>query len=73
VTERGRVRKRLKKKDGQGAGSETFIDVKSGGWPMYTPCPVRRALNPGGQTLYLRLLLLFKLFKGDYIIIINLF
>jgi hypothetical protein len=32
------------------------IDVESGGWPVHTPCPTRRALNPGGQTPRLRLL-----------------
>jgi len=32
------------------------IDVESGGWPVYTPCPTRRALNLGEQTLRLRLL-----------------
>jgi len=37
-------------------GARNFIDVKSGGGPVRAPCPIRRAINPGGQTPYLRLL-----------------
>jgi hypothetical protein len=40
VAKRGRVGKRLKE-DGRGAGSETFINVESGGWPVHTPCRTR--------------------------------
>jgi hypothetical protein len=38
--------------------SATFIDVESGGWLVYAPCLMRRALNPRGQTPQLRLLTL---------------
>jgi hypothetical protein len=47
---------KIKREDGRGAGSESFIDVESGGWPVHAPYPMWWALNPGGQTLHLRLL-----------------
>jgi hypothetical protein len=65
ATKRGKGCEKIKEEDGRGAeGSATFIDVESGGWPMHTLCLIRRAPNPGGQTLYLRLLYRdFKAFK----------
>ena len=51
------LRKRLKRKMVEWWGERDFIDVESGGWPVHAPYPMRRALNPGGQTPDLRLLL----------------
>jgi hypothetical protein len=53
----GRVEKRLKRKMVKERGSATFIDIESGGWPVHTPCLIRRALNPERETPRLRLLL----------------
>jgi len=63
ATERWKGREKIKEENGRGLrGARHFIDVESGGWPMHTPCLMRRAPNPGGQTPALRLLLLLNLY-----------
>jgi hypothetical protein len=41
--------------EGRTGGSATFIDVESGGWPVYAPSPIKRTPNPGGTTPRCRL------------------
>jgi hypothetical protein len=42
------VGKGLKRKKVEERGGRTFIDVKSGGWPVHAPCPKQRAAKLGG-------------------------
>jgi hypothetical protein len=52
--DRGSEEGEMEEEDGRGGGRRYFIDRESGGGPVYAPCPLRWAPNPGGQTADLR-------------------
>lgn len=54
TTERGSVRKRLKRRIVDKQGGRDFIDVESVGRHMHAPCPKRGVAKPGGKTAELR-------------------
>jgi hypothetical protein len=45
-------KERIEEEESRAAGrAQFFIELESSGWPVHTPCPKQRLLNPGGQTL----------------------
>jgi hypothetical protein len=36
---------KIKEEEGREVGEGKVLYIESGGWPVYIPCPIRRALN----------------------------